>query len=165
MVVVGGRLYSVSENSQAPTLIHTFDTTPVWDRIVGDKEGKDDQEIERAIKDLNDGCFWAFLSPDESFVCFYATKEYIAVFDVKSHDLRWCYRLKGHSADEYWANKPIFHPTKPMMAWVEQFGKNDDENFSSLKDCGVCISDVSKLDSIPIRLEGFTGKDIKLLCL
>jgi hypothetical protein len=115
------------------------------------------------IKDLIEMCYWSFFSPDESLLCFYSTKEYIAVYDVESRDLRWCHRLKGMAVSHYWMSKPVFHPTKPMMAWIEQCGKNDSEDFSSLKDCGVYICDVSHPNGLPARLECFTGKGINLL--
>jgi hypothetical protein len=162
MAVVGGRVYSLSENLQVPILIHKFDPTPVWDRLVSDREGKDEEQIEREIKDLDDRCFWSFLSPDESLLCFFATEDYIAVFDVESRELRWCHRLKGHSANDYWQSKPVFHPTKPMIAWIEQFGKDCRDDFSSLKHCGVYICDTSSQDNLPLRLEEFTGKAFEL---
>lgn len=102
------------------------------------------------------------MSLDESLLCFYSTKEYIAVFDVESRDLRWYRRLKGDAVNDYWMSKLVFHPTKPMMAWIEQYGKNHNEDFSLLKDCGVYISDVSHPNDLPARLEGFTGKSTNL---
>ena len=135
--------------------IRTFDPAPAWKKLL-EEPGTPDEDQDRS--DLKDECFWSYFSPDGSLICFYATKEYIVVYDVQTGDLRWCYKHKGRSASDYWASKPLFHPNHPMIAWVGQFGKDGREDFSSLKHCGVYPVDFSRPDAIPVRVANLEGK-------
>lgn len=153
MFTVGGRLYSMLETSESPTLIRTFDPTSAWEKVLENCPMANEDE-ER--KELKDECYWSYFSPDGSLICFYATREYIIVYDAQSSNLCWCYKLKGKNASDYWVDKPVFHPTLPMMVWVEQFGKDGREDFNARKHCGVYLVNLSRPNANPVRINDLT---------
>lgn len=163
MTIVGGRLYSISNSSKNPILLRIFDPSVVLQKLLEPKHGAElvVEENKHAYEELRTECYWAYCSPDESLICFYASKEYIVIFDTQSGDLRWCYRLHGKRVDGYWEQKPIFHPTRPMIAWVGQLGTDNREDFSSLKHCGVYMVDLSDPKALPVRFENLAGKTAK----
>ena len=155
MFTVGGRLYSFLDKSKSATLVRTFDPTAAWKQL-GKDFGLSEEDVGRL--ELEDECFWSYFNPKASLICFYATKEYIIVYDVDTGNLRWCHKLKGRNSSDYWDSKPVFHPKLPIMAWVGQFGKDDRGDFDSLKHCGVYLVDLSTPNATPERVTGLEGK-------
>jgi hypothetical protein len=162
MVMLGSQMFCLADKSTMPTAVRDFQPGGVWNKIAraikDPPQGEKPKSLGEDIHDLETQGYWSYLSPDESLVCFYVTKVYIAVFDVESGNLRWCHRLKGKGGD-YWMEKPAFHPTRPLMAWIEQYGKDGKEDFEPYRDCGVYIVNLSSPENLPVRLEDLTGQD------
>jgi len=160
LITVGSRVFSLAEKSMDPKAIQVFHPGELWKRIGRSSPGDSDYgptTVEQDIEDLQKDCYWTFLSPNEDMICYFADKEYIAVYDVQSGNLKWCHRLHGDKIREYWMEKPIFHPTKPLLAWTEQFGK-DREDFDVKRHCSVYFVDLCSPENAPVKIEGVTGK-------
>ena len=149
--------YSFLDKFKSATLVRKFDPTAAWKQLGADS-GLFEEDVDRL--ELEDECFWPYFNLNASLVCFYATKEYIIVYDVDTGNLRWCHKLKGRNTFDYWVSKPVFHPKLPMMAWVGRFGKGRRGDFDSLKHCGIYLADLSTLDATPERVIGLEGKFI-----
>ena len=132
-----------------PTLSCDFDANLAWSRLV--KKGKIDPTTKRGLKDIKTDAYQCFFSPDESLACFYANKVYVIVMDVHTGELIWFHQFEGDVQD-YIVRKPLFHPSRRILAWLEQLGKDGDD-FNSREECGMWIVEMDNVDSKPVRLD------------
>jgi hypothetical protein len=161
MALVGPRLILYSEDYQSGKIVYTFDPQPVLDHIVSQlgNEELPGRKISEAKLDFIKGrTYGSFLSPDGSLLCFYISQFLIAIFDVQSHQLKWCHYWKGPRFGDVGIYRPIFHPTKPIVAWLEQHEDHYSQLFPNLKYLRIFISSVDHQNDIPIEVGGFYSK-------
>src|SRR3954465_4201140 len=109
----------------APTLCCEFEADFVWSRIV--KKQKIDPTTEEGLTTIKEDAYQCFLSPDESMACFYTSRAYIAIMDVGTKELVWFHQFEG-AVEKYVVRKPLFHPTRRILAWVEHLGKEGEDS-------------------------------------
>ncbi|KAF2189399.1 hypothetical protein K469DRAFT_64389 [Zopfia rhizophila CBS 207.26] len=144
LCLVGGRLFANSPGSYNPTPIHVYDPNVVWNRLT--TKPKLDLSKSDTMKNIKEDCYWSFLSPDESMVCFYCSGVYVAVFSTTSSELMWFHQYTKH--DRYSQNKPIFHPSEPVLAWKEKWG--EDKTYSK---GGMFVAHCDGIENKPMLLK------------